>query len=524
MAKKPEKKPAPSKIISTAAKKKIMVTPAQKTALKAAPSKKLSSRPPLAPELDAAALGVGDNYVLDASTSGHSTEFSDNLIADESFVRNLSFLLSEGHDMQVREQISGLHPADIAYVLDMLSAESRHHMMVLLGDDFSPDTLEHLEHDVACDVLAFFGPERAASLVAQLEPDEAVWVLEDMDSALQRGILEALPLEKRQKVEEGLSYPDSSVGRLMQKRIVLVPEFWTVGNTIDYMRSQPNLPDEFYSVFVVDARNRPTGTLLVSKILRAKRPAKIRSLMSTELRVIPASMDQEEAALLFQKYNLVSAPVVHPNGRILGMITIEDIIGVIEEESDEDLLSLGGVSAGQDINTAASETVRRRFPWLFLNMLTAALSVTVISNFQGTIQHLVALAALMPVVASLGGNAGTQAMTVTVRALANRELTGVNVWRVIGKEMAVSLMNGLLFACMAVSVVLVWQRDWHLGAVLGAALVGNMLCAGLAGVSIPYMLNRLRADPAISSPVFLTAITDAMGFLAFLGLATIFLL
>ncbi|MBI1275439.1 magnesium transporter [bacterium] len=521
MTKKPEKKPAPIKAATLAAKKKIKVTPAQKTALKAAPSKKLASKKPIEPEL--IELEIAGSYALEAE-SNHSTEFSENLIADESFVRNLSSLLIEGHDAQVREQISGLHPADIAYVLDMLSAESRHHMMVLLGDDFDPATLENLEHDVACDVLAFFGPERAGKLVAELEPDEAVWVLEDMEDDLQRAILDALPAEKRQKVEEGLSYPDSSVGRLMQKRIVLVPEFWTVGNTIDYMRSQPNLPDEFYSVFVVDARNRPVGTLLVSKVLRAKRHEKIRSLMNTELRVIPASMDQEEAALLFQKYNLVSAPVVHPNGRILGMITIEDIIDVIEEEADEDLLSMGGISAGQDINTGASETVKRRFPWLFVNMITAVMSVTVITHFQGAIQHLVALAALMPVVASLGGNAGTQTMTVTVRALANRELTGVNIWRVVFKELAVSMMHGAMFAALAMSAVMVWQRDWYLGMVLGIAIMGNLLCAGLAGVSIPYLLSRMRADPAISSGVFLTAITDAMGFFAFLGLATIFLL
>jgi len=442
---------------------------------------------------------------------------------DADFVRQVDELLAYGEDEKVRELVLPLHAADQAYLIDFLPSDDRERLMLALGDAFDPQLLSNLNSDLAAEVVEYIGEEAAASAISTLETDEAIWVLEDMGEESQQALLEHLPKLHRQKVEEGLAYPESSAGRMMRKKMVLAPEYWSVGNAIDYLRHQEHLPEEFYSVFVVDARNRPVGFVLLSQIIRSKREVMLRDLMNTQLRSITVDMDQEDVAHLFKKYSMISAPVVHESGRVLGMITIDDVAEVIEEEADEDLLRMGGVKE-QDFYSATSITVRRRFPWLFVNLLTAILASAVIAMFEGIIEQMVALAVLMPIVASMGGNAGTQAMTVAVRAIATRELGAVNAWRSVGKEMLVGGVNGLLFAIICSAVVFAWYQDMVLALVFGGATVVTLTVAGFAGAMIPVMMDRFNIDPAVSSGVFLTTVTDVAGFLAFLGMAALILL
>lgn len=383
--------------------------------------------------------------------------------------------------------------------------------------------LAYIDESVREGVMRGLLPGEIAAAISDLDTDDAITVLEDLDEPERREVLEALPSEDRAEIEQGLAFPKNSAGRLMQREVVGLPAYWTVGQTIDHMREAGDLPHEFYEIYVVGARGELFGVVLLSRFLRARRTVLLRDLMERDVKAIPVATDQEEVARVFEQYNLVAAPVVAESGRLIGAITADDVVGMVGAAAEEDVLKLSGVSA-TDIYRDAIRTSGGRFTWLFVNLLTAILASWVIYQFDGTIAEMVGLAVLMPIVASMGGNAGTQTMAVAVRTIATRDLTAENVTRVLAKEVVVGGVNGVLFAAITGTVAGLWYWSLWLGVVIGAALVINLISAGLFGLAIPYVPWRLKIDPATAAGVFLTTVTDVVGFLAFLGLATLFLL
>jgi magnesium transporter len=429
--------------------------------------------------------------------------------------------LGEGRLETARQLVEDLHHADAADLLERLGTEERVLLVRTVGPGFDPEVLTELDETVLDEVVDELGMEYVAAAVAELESDDAVGVVEELDADERREILDAIPAEERSLIEAGLAYPEDSAGRLMQRELVSVPNVWNVGETIDFMRASADddaLPEVFYDIFVVDPRHHPVGSIPLSRLLRTRRPVAVTEIMETEMKVIGADTDQEDVAFVFGQRDLVSAPVVDAHGRLVGAITIDDVVDVIHEEHEEDIMRLGGVSE-DDLYAAAADTTRARFSWLLINLGTAVLASLVIGLFEATIEQMVALAVLMPIVASMGGNAGTQSLTVAVRALATRELTATNAARVIGKELLVGGFNGVVFAVLSGAVAWVWFADPAIGAVIAMAMIVNMAVAGLAGSAIPILLERAGADPAVASGVFLTTITDVVGFFAFLGLA-----
>ncbi len=443
-------------------------------------------------------------------------------LTDE-LIRSVRDALHAQEAERAAELARPLHVADQADLLEQLGREERAALIGKLKPGLDPEILTHLDEDLRAEVLDLLGREEAGAAIAQLDTDDAIDVLSDLDEAEQIALLETLPMPERAAVEEGLHYPEDSAGRLMQRELVAAPEFWTVGQTIDYLRANPNLPDDFYDIYIINPRFEPVGSIPLSKVLRAKRGVLLTELKLKELHLIPVEMDQEEVGYQFRKYGLVSAPVVSQAGRLLGVITVDDVVHVIEEEAEEDILKLGGVQE-TDIFAPPLRTGLRRFPWLLINLATAILASMVIALFERAIQQVVALAVLMPIVASMGGNGGTQTVTIVVRALATREITPANALRVLGKEFLVGGFNGLLFLAVGVLLAVVWFGNPLLGALFGAALLINLIFAGLAGVAIPVVFERFGVDPAVASGVFLTTVTDVVGFFSFLGLATLFLL
>ena len=439
------------------------------------------------------------------------------------FVRGLTDALRRGDAARLGELIEGTHAADLADLIGLITAEDRRRLIAQLGDAFDPELLAHLEDSVRAEVVELLGTASLAAAVSELETDDAVDVIEDLDGATRRVVLDAVAPGERRALEAGLAYPDDSAGRLMGRDFVAVPEFWTVGQTIDYMRETADLPAEFHEVFVVDPSYRPIGALALDHILRSLRPTPVDEIVDRARRMVPGDTDQEEVAFLFQQYDLVSAGVVDGGGRLVGVITVDDILDVIDEEAEEDLMRLGGVGES-DINEPVARATRNRFPWLLINLGTAVIASSVIAFFDTTIEQIVALAVLMPIVASMGGNAGTQTLTITVRALATHELTVTNALRLLNREVAVSLANGVAMALVIGVAAGAWFDDAGLGAVLAAAMVINMVVAGLAGMLVPFGLHRARVDPALAATVFVTTVTDVVGFLAFLGLGAWLLL
>lgn len=432
--------------------------------------------------------------------------------------------LAEGRAGRVRDLIQPLHYADVADLLERLSPDERTALLDVIADDFDADVLSELDDTVRDEIIDHMGPDDLATAVAGLESDDAFHIIEELDGEERRKVLDAIPGAERALIEEGLAYPDDSAGRLMQRELVSVPAYWTVGRTIDFMRADSeSLPEVFYDIFVVDPRHRPLGSIPLSRLLRTKRPIGVTDIMETEMKLIPVATDQEDVAFLFRQRDLVSAPVVDEGGRLVGAITVDDVVDVIHEEHEEDIMHLGGVPV-DDLYSAAVDTMRSRFPWLLVNLATAILASVTIGLFEATIEQMVALAVLMPIVASMGGNAGTQTMTVAVRALATKELTSTNALRVIGKELIVGGFNGIIFAVITGLVVWLWFADPTLAVVLAMAMIVNMVVAGLAGTTIPIVLERAGKDPAIASGVFLTTMTDVVGFFTFLGLAAWLLL
>jgi magnesium transporter len=443
-------------------------------------------------------------------------------LSDE-LIRSVDHALEEGEAARAAELALQLHVADQADLLEQLGREERTRLITEIKPRLDPELLTHLDEDVRAEVIDLLGPEEAGAAIAQLETDDAIDVLGDLDQAEQIALLQTLPLPERAAVEEGLTYPEDSAGRLMQRDFVVAPEFWTVGQTIDYLRANPDLPDDFYDIYIINPRFEPVGSIPLSKVMRSKRGVLLTELRLKELHLIPVDMDQEEVGFQFRQYGLVSAPVVNDAGRLLGVITVDDVVHVIEEEAEEDIMRLGGVIE-TDIFASPLQTGMRRFPWLLINLGTAILASVVIAQFEAAIQQVVALAVLMPIVASMGGNGGTQTVTVVVRALATREITPANAVRVLGKELLVGGLNGLLFLVTGVLVAVLWFGNPMLGVLFGIALLITLIFAGLAGVAIPIVFDRLGVDPAVASGVFMTTVTDVVGFLSFLGLASLYLL
>lgn len=422
----------------------------------------------------------------------------------------------------LRSLATELHEADLGDLIEALEPDSRLRLIELAGRDFDFAALNEVDDSVREGILEELPPETVAEGVRELESDDAIELLQDLPKENKEQILDRLPAQERGQIERGLLYPENSAGRRMQTDFIAVMPSWTVGQTIDYMRETPDLPDRFYELYALE-NGRLRGAVPLDILLRTRRPVPISELMDEDRRRILATDDQEEVARLFGKYNLVAAPVVDNDDRLVGVITVDDVVDVIEEEAEEDIRALGGVNADEELSDSVWTIVRARFPWLFVNMLTACLSAFVISRFEGALEKMVALAVLMPVVASMGGNAGTQTMTVAVRALATRELGRNNALRVLRREATVGLLNGLSFALILGLVASVAFETVHLGIVIGMAMVTVLISAALGGLVIPLTLNRLGIDPAVSAGPFVTTVTDVIGFFSFLGIATLWL-
>jgi magnesium transporter len=433
------------------------------------------------------------------------------------FVRRVAKAVGQRDQSKLRALTGDLHEADFADLIELLPPEPRRGLVEMLGRDIDYAALSELDEAVRDEVLDVLPPETVAEAVVELESDDAVYLLEDLKESERADILDRVPGAERTALTRSLDYPEDSAGRLMQTALVAVPPFWTVGQTIDHMRVSDDLPEAFFEIFVVDPGFHLVGTVPLSRILRSARDKTIDAIMDTEQTLIPVHQDQEDVAYQFEQYNLLSAAVIDDDRRLVGVITIDDVVDVIQEEAEEDIRRLGGVGDESLADTVIA-TTRRRFAWLLVNLGTAVLASLVISLFDATIQQMVALAVLMPIVASMGGNAGTQTMTVAVRALATRDLVPFNAIRVLTRETLVGLLNGVIFAVIVGAVTYFWYRDAQLGGVIAAAMIFNMLVAGICGLAIPLALDRLEIDPAVASSVFVTTVTDVVGFFAFLGL------
>ncbi|MCA0203350.1 magnesium transporter [Pararhodobacter sp.] len=425
----------------------------------------------------------------------------------------------------VAAALDPLHPADISDLLEQISSQERKALLTLYPEGVDGDVLSELDEAVREEVIEAMPREALAEAVRELDTDDVVDILEDLEDHDQAFILESLEKDDRAAVESSLAWPEYSAGRLMQSETVSVPQDWNVGQTIDHLRSADWLPDQFYHVILVDERHRPTGYATLGRVLAAKRDTALSDIIEDSFMTVEATEEEAEVARMFNKYHLISTPVVDGAGRLVGVITIDDAMVVLDDEHEEDMLRMAGVGDESSLSDGVWETVKQRFPWLAVNLLTANIAAAVIGLFEGTIAVLVALAALMPIVASMGGNAGTQSLTVAVRALATKDLTESNAARVVRRELVVGLINGLGFAMvMGVVAWALYGRDVWLGAVIGAALIINLTVAALGGVLVPLALNRLKLDPALASGTFVTTLTDVVGFFVFLGLATLVLL
>jgi magnesium transporter len=421
----------------------------------------------------------------------------------------------------LRALVGDLHEADAGDLIEALDPELRPRLVALMGADFDFAVLTEVDDTVREEILEGLPAGTVTAGVRELDSDDAVYLLEDLPQEDQEKILSELPSPERVALERSLYYPEYSAGRRMQTDIIAVPPFWTIGQTIDHMRETPDLPERFFEIYVVDPAHRLLGTVALDRLLRTKRPVPISELVDEDHRSVHATDDQEEVARQFERYNLIAAPVVDDSERLVGVITVDDIVDVIEEEAEEDILALGGVPAAEELSDSVWETAKRRFPWLFANMITAFVAASVIRLFEASIAQMVALAVLMPIVASMGGNAGTQTMTVAVRALAMRELGRANAWRIVRRELCVGLMNGAVFALIMGVMAAAWFNVTDLGLVIGLAMLTVLTAAALGGILIPLLLTRLGVDPAVSSGPFVTTITDVVGFFSFLGIATL---
>jgi len=463
---------------------------------------------------------------------GEPSALHDELTLAERYVEPVANAIEARDVARIRALFDELHPADLADVIALLEEEYRLSLIELLGGVLPTDVLPELDPNLTEEVVTAMRPEAVAEAVAELDTDDAAFILEELDEEKRAEILAKAPMDDRVAIAQAFDYEEESAGRLMQRDVFASPAFWTVGQIIDRLRGKEDLPDVFYEVFVVDPANKPIGAVPLATLLKTQRDVRIDTIMNEDITTIPVTMDQEDVAYKFEQYNLISAPVVDEAGRLIGMITVDDVVEIVHAESHEDMLALGGVESDAGITDSVVETVRSRFSWLAVNLGTAILASLVISIFGAAIEQVVALAVLMPIVASMGGNAGTQTLTVAVRSLATRDLTAANAARIIWRETIVGGLNGILFALIMGALAGVWHaamgasesESLRLALVIGAAMIINLMAAGLAGILVPLGLQRAGADPAVSSAVFVTTVTDVVGFFVFLGLAALVLL
>jgi magnesium transporter len=421
----------------------------------------------------------------------------------------------------LRAVVAELHEADLGDLIAALDAEERVSLVELTGTDFDFSALNEVDDAVREEILEELEPETVAEGVRELESDDAVELLEGLDEEDQEEILEKLPPSEREEIERSLDYPEGSAGRRMQTEFITVPPDWTVGQAIDFMRDTPDLPDRFYEIYVVDAAKRWQGAVPLDVLLRSRRPVPLTELIEEDRRRVSVGDAQEEVARLFGKYNLVAAPVVDAGDRLVGVITIDDVVDVIEEEADEEIKALGGVTSDEELSDSVWTIAKGRFNWLLVNLATAFLASSVLGLFEGQLEKMVALAVLAPIVASQGGNAATQTMTVAVRALATRELGSANALRVVIREILVGFVNGIGFAIITGIAAVAWFKIPGLGVVIGLAIICNLVAGACGGILIPMVLEKMRADPAVASGTFVTTVTDVVGFFSFLGIATL---
>jgi magnesium transporter len=456
---------------------------------------------------------------LDDGASASDSHDGENRLKP-AFVRKVRDALHDEEFDALYDLVEPLHPADIADLFELIDADDRLALAGAIRDLMSVNVFAELNDYVRELLVEELPPDIVADIAEQLETDDAVAMIEDLDQADQRAILAELDPEDRAAIESALAYPEESAGRLMSREFVAVPEHMTVGDLIDFLRDNRDLPTEFWEVFIVDPRHHPMGTCELSWVLRTPRHIPLADVMKRDQTLIPVNMDQEEVALRFMKYALISAAVVDESGRLVGQITADDVVHIIQEEAAEDVMLLSGAGEG-DINEPIREAYSSRVRWLIANLLTASVASTVIHQFEDKIAAMVALAVLMPIVAGIGGNAGTQTLAVTVRALAMNELTATNMWRAIRREISIALMNGATVALVIGIAVSAIFSNFMLGGVIAAAMMANIVIAGFAGVFVPLTLEKMKIDPAISSSIFVTMTTDSMGFLVFLGLAVV---
>ena len=467
---------------------------------------------------------MSDTATLDPEIVNEDHEALDeDYVLTATFVEKVVDAADDGDGLRLRSLLEDLHPADVADLMGFLTAEHRAVVVVWLPPELLAETLPELDDGIREEVLERVAPGTLATALQELDSDDAAAVVDDLEDDQRERVLSAMPLLDRAAIESSLGYAEDSAGRLMQREVMAAPVFWTVGDTIDHVRAQgEELPELFFDIYVVDPLNKPIGGIPISWLLRANRDVKLSDLMEA-INEITVDQDQEEVAYIFEKYHLISAPVIDAAGRLVGQITVDDIVNIIQEENREDILRLAGVN-DESRGAGVFGVVRSRIPWLIVNLGTAVFASLVIGLFQTEIETIVALAVLMPIVASIGGNSGTQALTVAVRSLASRELTSANAVRILGREVLVGLFNGVVTAALLAVIAWVWFRDPLLSLTIGLAVSLNLVAASLAGTLVPLALDRLDRDPAVASPVFVTWITDTVGFFTFLGLAGIILL
>ena len=446
-----------------------------------------------------------------------------NLDFNKEFINTFSEKIENGNIEFINQTLKDLHEADVANLIENLNPNTRIKLIELEAFNINPEIFVELNESIQSEVLQLLSIDSIIKIIKRLESDNAIKILENLEKDTKEKVLDKLPPKDKFLLEEGLSYPEDSAARIMQREFTAVPSNWTVGQTIDYLREDKDLPEEFLEIFIVDNDFKPIGTVPSSRVLRTSRDLKMNSIMIEMPVLISANMDKEEVGHTFENYNLVSAGVVNKDNKLVRMITADDVVTVVQEEAEEDALRLAGVG-DEEITDSVMLKTKRRFNWLLLNLFTALLATWVISNFGASIEQMVALAFLMPIVASMGGNAGMQTLAVTIRAIATKELSKSNFNRVVGKEFLIGILNGIIFAIITAVIVQLWFKQLNLSFLIGVSMILNMIVAGLFGILVPVSLKKLNIDPALASSVFVTTITDVIGFLSFLGLGSFYFL
>ncbi len=446
-----------------------------------------------------------------------------NLDFNKEFISTFTQNIESRNVQFINQTLKDLHEADIANLIENLNPDIRNKLIEIESFNIDPEIFIELNESIQSEVLQLLSIESLIKIIKRLESDNAIKILENLSKEVKEKVLEKLPPKDKFLLQEGLSYPEDSAARIMQREFTAVPSNWTVGQTIDYLRENKDLPEEFLEIFIVDKDFKPIGTVPSSRVLRTSRDLKMNSIMREMPVLISVNMDKEEVGLTFENYNLVSAGVVNKENKLVGMITADDVVTVVQEEAEEDALRLAGVG-DEEITDSVMLKTKRRFNWLLLNLFTALLATWVISFFGASIEQMVALAFLMPIVASMGGNAGMQTLAVTIRAIATKELSKSNFNRVVGKEFLIGILNGIIFAIITAIIVQLWFKEFNLSLLIGISMVLNMIVAGLFGILVPVSLKKLNIDPALASSVFVTTITDVIGFLSFLGLGSFYFL